>query len=73
KNKIQQEEEDKTILNCSSSDKKNFIEIEDPVVHARRDAPKRKKFKGSYKLDSKKKFNVKKHSNAQKSRKSTQY
>ncbi|CAG8502241.1 6221_t:CDS:2 [Racocetra persica] len=66
------EEDDETTSNCSSSNKENFIEIEDPVVHARRGAPKRKRFKGFHELDGKKKPSVKKHSNAQKSRKPTQ-
>ncbi|CAG8495325.1 11778_t:CDS:2 [Racocetra persica] len=57
-NKIQQKEDDETTSNCSFSNKENFIEIEDPVVHARR--------------DDKKKPSIKKHSNAQKSRKPTQ-
>ncbi|KAF0356336.1 hypothetical protein F8M41_014774 [Gigaspora margarita] len=72
KHKIQQEEEEETTSSCSSSDKENFIEIENLVVHSKRGAPKKKQFKGSHKLVSKKKSSAKEHSNAQKTRKQTQ-
>ncbi|CAG8816257.1 37640_t:CDS:2 [Gigaspora margarita] len=57
----------------NSSDKENFIKIENPVVHSKRGALKKKRFKGSYELVSKKKSSAKEHSNAQKTRKQTQY
>ncbi|CAG8816359.1 28143_t:CDS:2, partial [Gigaspora margarita] len=70
--KIQREKEEETTLSCSFSDKENFIEIENPVVYSKRGAPKKKRFKGSHELVSKKKSSAKEHSNAQKTRKQTQ-
>ncbi|KAF0528304.1 hypothetical protein F8M41_013207 [Gigaspora margarita] len=70
--KIQQKEEEETTSSCSSSDKKNFIKIKNLVVHSKRGASKKKRFKGSHELVSKKKSSTKEHSNAQKTRKQTQ-
>ncbi|CAG8457831.1 42768_t:CDS:2 [Gigaspora margarita] len=56
-----------------NNNKKNFIEIENPVVHSRRDTSKKKQFKESHELVSKKKSSAKENLNAQKTRKQTQY
>ncbi|KAF0553537.1 protein far1-related sequence 11-like [Gigaspora margarita] len=51
----------------------SFInKIRKPVVHSKRGAPKKKQFKGSDELVSKKKSSAKEHSNAQKTKKQTQ-
>ncbi|CAG8625751.1 24141_t:CDS:2, partial [Gigaspora rosea] len=43
-------DEDETTSNSSSSDKENFIDIENPIVHSKRGAPRKKQLKGSNKL-----------------------
>ncbi|KAF0468347.1 protein far1-related sequence 5-like [Gigaspora margarita] len=64
----QQEVEDEYISNSSSSDK-DFVVVKNPIVHSRRGAPRKKRFKGSYELESNK---SKQNVEGQKARKATQ-
>ncbi|CAG8725852.1 25462_t:CDS:1 [Dentiscutata erythropus] len=64
RNISQQENEDK-LSNSSSSDKENFIKIENPIVNSKRGAPRKKCFKSSSELENKSNSNTK-HLEAQK-------
>ncbi|KAF0433292.1 protein far1-related sequence 11-like isoform x1 [Gigaspora margarita] len=64
----QQEDEDKYISNSSSSDE-DFVVVKNPIVHSRRGAPRKKRFKGSHELESNK---SKQNVEGQKARKATQ-
>ncbi|KAF0383519.1 hypothetical protein F8M41_011719 [Gigaspora margarita] len=68
KKNINQREDKNETSNSSSSDKKNFIEIENPIVNSKRGAPRKKCFKSSSELGN----SNNKHSEAQKTRKAIQ-
>ncbi|RIB05909.1 hypothetical protein C2G38_2218377 [Gigaspora rosea] len=69
KNIEQQEDKDKVISNSSSSDE-DFVAVENPIGHSRRDASRKKRFKESHEVESNK---SKRNLEAQKTRKPTQY
>ncbi|RIB15811.1 hypothetical protein C2G38_2039072 [Gigaspora rosea] len=62
-------DEDETTSNSSSSDKENFIDIENPIVHSKRGAPRKKQLKGSNKLVNKHISGAKQQSEIHKTRK----
>ncbi|CAG8843586.1 10137_t:CDS:2, partial [Gigaspora margarita] len=53
----------------SSSDKENFIVVENPIIHSRKGAPRKKRLKGSYEREGKSKSSTKQHSKIQKNKK----
>ncbi|KAF0525171.1 protein far1-related sequence 11-like isoform x2 [Gigaspora margarita] len=70
KNMKQHEDKNEATSNSSSSDD-DFVSIEDPVVHPKRGAPKKKRIKGSHEFASTNKS--KQSLEVQKNRKPTQY
>ncbi|CAG8735424.1 26145_t:CDS:2, partial [Gigaspora rosea] len=52
--------------------KENFIVVENPIIHSRKGASRKKRFKGSHEHESKSKSSIKQHSKIQKTRKPTQ-
>ncbi|KAF0509607.1 hypothetical protein F8M41_018565 [Gigaspora margarita] len=69
KDESEDENEEET---TSSSDKKNFIVVENLIIHSRKGAPRKKRLKGSHEREGKSKSSTKQCSKIQKTRKPTQ-